>query len=165
MGPRALRTGAVVAATLLAAACSGDDGDSGGEPALATGDTAGVPDSAELSEPVAARGRVTDEDGSAVAGAEVHLVVWPEEAALETIEEGEEVPLAMVARTSSSDDGGYELRIPADLRAGLVAGPDGLVDFEVSAATADAVASFSWSGPAEVTHPQMADLELTEVPG
>lgn len=165
--PRTLVAVAVVA--LLAAACTGADPDPGPSlppsPAGVSSDPdwlPDTPDSAELSEPVVARGTVTTADGSRVVDAQVMLVVWPEPEVLDTLDEGDPVPLTPVAKARTGPDGGYELRIAAEARSGLTIDADGIVDYQVSAETADGYADFQWSGPPELTHPQTADLELAE---
>ena len=144
---------AIAAAALLAAGCStpehGADHPAATSPAPTPSPS--VPDSAELSEPVVVRGRVLRADGTGVAEALVTLGVDPSSS-----------PLATVATTRSGVDGSYELRIPAELRDALPTNEDGLVEFAVFAESSDGDArSDPWTAPAEPTHPQTVDLQVT----
>ncbi|MBB5790056.1 hypothetical protein [Jiangella mangrovi] len=145
---------ATAAAALLAAGCSTPEHGAGHPPAATSPAptlSPGVPDSAELSEPVVARGRVLRADGTGVADALVTLE--------STSSSGE--PSHPVAVTRSGVDGSYELRIPAELRDALLTNDDGLVEFAVAAESPDGNArSDPWTAPAEPTHPQTIDLEV-----
>ncbi|TDC50949.1 carboxypeptidase regulatory-like domain-containing protein [Jiangella ureilytica] len=107
----------------------------------------GIPDSAELSEPVVARGRVVRADGAVVPDALVTLTTR----------------LNPVAAARSGPDGQYELRIAAHLRAELATNENGQVEFAVSAESAEGDGRLPvWTAPAEPTHPYTADIEVTE---
>jgi hypothetical protein len=148
---------ATVAAVVVAAGCSTPVHGPGHPAATSPGPPSPADASADISEPVAVRGRVTRPDGSPVAAAQVTLVVRPEPGGAE--------PLTPVAEASTGSDGGYELRVPADVWPGLSADADGVIDYEVTAEAPDGTASFSWSGPPAATHPQTADLEIDDGSG
>lgn len=144
---------ATAAAVLLSAGCSAPEHGPGHPAATSPAPTLSpsIPDSAELSEPVAARGRILRADGTGVADALVTLGADPSSG-----------PLATVATARSGADGSYELRIPAELRDALPTNEDGLVEFAVFAESSDGDArSDPWTAPAEPTHPQTVDLQLT----
>ena len=102
-------------------------------------------DSAELDEPVVARGRIVRGDGSGVAGADVMLIVWPGQTALATAEVGDAIDVRPVAKARTSDDGSYELRIAEAARADLPDDPSGFIDFEIQAAAPEGQMGYSWT--------------------
>ncbi|WP_053205452.1 carboxypeptidase-like regulatory domain-containing protein [Jiangella muralis] len=155
---------AVVAAVLVLAACSDPEygADDPAPSAAASATTSspapaatvppGITDSAQLSEPVAVRGVITRPGGAPVVDALVQLVTEP----------ADEQPATggAVATARTGADGAYELRIAAELRAALPADDAGLVGFAVVVDSPDGAARTSWTGPAELTHPHSADLEV-----
>ncbi|TDD65261.1 hypothetical protein E1262_25690 [Jiangella aurantiaca] len=164
------RTPAAVVVAVLFAACSSGERDAADPsalpaptPAASATPTAtlvpGIPDSAQLSEPVVVRGRVLRADGTAVAEALVQLTTEPTDEQLATIDPFLH-PLTPVAATSSGPDGRYELRIPAGRRTELPVDEAGLVQFVVLVESPEGSATEFWTGPGEPTHPHTVDLEV-----
>jgi hypothetical protein len=160
---------AALAALLTGACGDATDTASTSEPA-ATGLPADwldkVADSAELDEPVVARGRVVLGDGSGVADADVVLLVWPGQAVLATTDVGDSFEVRPVARARTSDDGGFELRIAEARLADLPDDPSGFIDFEIHAIAPEGQMVYGWTAdeadPA-AAEPVTVDINIVDM--
>jgi hypothetical protein len=99
-----------------------------------------LPDTAALTTPQLASGRLVDPSGKSVAGATVVLTVEPSNEALAAMKLGQMLPERLISRTTTSSTGAWALRAPAtvDLTGSVATAGD--VNFMVLALGSD------WSG-------------------
>ena len=83
--------------------------------------TASAPSDAASSGVTVAAATITSPGGAAMPGAKVDLYTWPTDAVLSAMKPGQAVPTTLLATGTTSNVGGYTLRVPAArLRAAAV---------------------------------------------
>jgi hypothetical protein len=103
-----------------------------------------VADSAQLSTPVVAEGRVSRSRGNA-AGATVYLAAWPNGDQLEAMGLGDPLRLVPVAKATVARDGSYALRMDPGIDVSHLWSEAGTLDVEVAALDAEGFATYSFS--------------------
>lgn len=102
-----------------------------------------IAESDQLDGPILARGSLIDTNGRPVSG-QVSVVAWPRPEVMATLDVGDTVKTAPVAKATVGADGRFALRVDpaASLKEFML--PDGTVNFDLWAETADGWSLFSF---------------------
>lgn len=124
-----------------------------------------IAESAELAGPILARGVLVDRSGRP-AGGRVAVVAWPPPEVMATLEVGDAVKTAHVAKATVGSDGTFALRVDPTVPLAEFMMEDGTVNFELMGETTNGWTFFSFPRTLE-SNPSLAwvDARRPDLPG
>ncbi|MBB1254568.1 hypothetical protein H3146_14525 [Streptomyces sp. OF3] len=106
-----------------------------------------IKDSREITGSALITGTVRKPDGKTAANAYVYATAWPAGEALGQLEEGDDVPTRVIAKTRADRNGNYQLRVANTLQLAGMTSAAGNVDVDITATdgSPDDIATDSFS--------------------
>ncbi|MBB1245779.1 hypothetical protein GL263_19785 [Streptomyces durbertensis] len=92
-----------------------------------------IKDSREITGSALITGTVRKPDGKTAANAYVYATAWPDGEALGQLEEGDDVPTRVIAKTRADSNGNYQLRVANTLQLAGMTSAAGNVDVDITA--------------------------------